>query len=268
MFRKRAITYQPTKGKFKKAIKPYLEWYERSDMSPVLQIEGEHYRVLTGIDYWKNISARKLVVCHESGHIEENEDITRQCFRIQTYLGRYHSFDPNMKFDVRHGEANKHEPLIRAFQTMTEQIKPKLSVQEAEAMDFHRHYLKAKYRLSREIAEEVQHIRKDERQLKHLQGDKLSSSFMDSAISHLQTWDRLRRELEVYLLQDGQRARPTVRKVLQDSKMTKHVSKKDIKKVLAEMTGAEQAANRYIAYDRRIKDIPTFDDYIQIHKVR
>lgn len=79
------LIFQPTKGIFKNTIKPYQRWYEASDMSPGLEIDGEYYHLLRTTGYFWRFEPKKIVVCKENGEIEKSEEITRKWLKVYIY---------------------------------------------------------------------------------------------------------------------------------------------------------------------------------------
>src|SRR5699024_12321063 len=113
---------------------------------------------------WKK--TRKMLVCREDGQIEESVDITRQCLNYLVYLGFYELAKRNAKFDQKQADKNKHEPMIKGFKVIVQELKPVLSDEEYEAMTFHLYYLEEIYRLSVIIADLASKVENYREQLK------------------------------------------------------------------------------------------------------
>src|SRR5690625_3779560 len=133
------IGFKPLSGVYKETMEPYTQITEKSEMSVLLEVNGNYYRVLrTTID---GIKTRKMIVCRENGQIEENEEVTRECFLFYAYLSLYVINQRNLYFDTTQARKSQHEPLIQNFQTMVSDLTPILSTVEKEAMEFHLYYL-------------------------------------------------------------------------------------------------------------------------------
>lgn len=221
---KKLITFRPTEGVYKNTIKPYRSWYNASDMSPLLEINGGTFRVIRTVDPFQKKFAKKILVCRENGQIEENEEIVRKCLTIYLYLVLFEINESNMVFDATQAGKNRHEPLIQAFATMTEELKPELTVEQVQAMEFHLYYLKEIYRLSILIAKEVEFLMQCKSQLENLPGENLPTALIDKLIKHSQIRTGLRNELEAMLFEDGERSRETVWEILCNSHYKKMLS--------------------------------------------
>lgn len=244
---KTIITFKPTNGVYKDTIKPYRSWYDASDMSSLLEINGRKFRVIRIVGPFQKKYAKKILVCRENGQIEENEEIVRKCFTIYLYLASFVINESNMAFDATQAGTNRHEPLIEAFTTMTEELKPELTVEQVQAMEFHLYYLKEIYRLSVLIANEVEFLMQCKSQLENLPGENLPTSLIDKLIRHSQTWVGLRSELEAMLFEDGERARDTVWDILRNSDYKGMLSStKYVQHVLREIHGAKMNAQKEI----------------------
>src|SRR5690625_4334832 len=243
MFGKKFIAFQPTDGVYKNTIKPYRSWYHASDMSPLLEVDGEKFRVIRIVCHFQKKYPKKILVCRENGQIEENEEIVRKCFTIYLYIATFIINESNMAFDATQAGKNRHEPLIQAFATMTEELKPELTVEKVQAMEFHLYYLKEIYRLSVLIAKEVDLLMECKGQLENLHGEILPIPLIDKLIKHSHTWNGLRSELEAMLFEDGERARDTVWDILRNSDYKGMLSStKYVQHVLREIHGAKMNA--------------------------
>ena len=214
---KTIITFQLTHGVYKNTIKPYRSWYHASDMSPLLEVDGEKFRVIRIVGHFQKKYPKKILVCRENGQIEENAEIVRKCFTIYLYLASFVINESNMAFDATQAGKSRHESLIQAFATMTEDLKPELTIEQVQAMEFHLYYLKEIYRLSVLIAKEVEFLMQCKSQLENLPGENLPTTLIDKLIKHSQTWVGLRSKLEAMLFEDGERARDTVWDILRNS---------------------------------------------------
>ena len=263
MFRRRHVTFQPAKGKFKREIRPYLRWYERSEMSLAIEVNGAYYRVVTGIQFWRNVVPLKLAVCRENGELEEDAAVTVECIRMVEYLGRYYANRSRMKFDMEEGY-KKHEPLVQPFRELIAEVTPQLTDEEREAMVFHRHYLEEMARLTKEIAGEANRLMALKHELESLSEDYIPLPLLHNVMEHFQRWYQLKDETLAIMYEDGERSRPVVWQVLRNSMKTRNTSKKRlIKQIMAEMNGADEAAERFIADERKKTDLPTGEDYIR-----
>jgi|SRR5699024_5511169 len=98
MSAQRFVTFEPTRGVFKKAIKPYKSWREGSDMSQKVEIDGEYYRLLRTTRIINKLRPRKVIVCTEEGRIIKDEHITRECLRIMLVIFHAELNKPDMNF--------------------------------------------------------------------------------------------------------------------------------------------------------------------------
>jgi len=71
---KRFITFKPVTGVYEKAIQPYKKWYELADMSPLIEVDGEYYRILRLTGLVNKINTRKMVICHEDGQLIRDKE--------------------------------------------------------------------------------------------------------------------------------------------------------------------------------------------------
>lgn len=237
--------FKPLSGIYKETWAPYKKFSEGADMSVLLEVDGNYYRILRNTLDWKR--SRKMLVCREDGQIENDVDITRKCFNFFVYLDLYDLAKQNMKFDQKQADKNKHEPLIQGFQTIIQELKPILSHDEREAMAFHLYYLEEVYRLSVIIAELASKVEDYRYQLKNLETDRLSAEFMNDARQTLHSWRLHRKQVDSILIEDGERARPLVKKILKKRRYKKEISNWGMKdRVLKEMKGADYATKRYI----------------------
>lgn len=247
MSRKNFVVFRPTDGVYKDAIKPFRPWHKASDMSPLLEDNGEKYRVIRTVGHFQKKFPENMLVCRENGQIEENEDIVRKCFTIYLYLALFEINESNMVFDATQAGKSRHEPLIEAFATMKEELKPELTVEEVQAMEFHLYYLKEMYRLSVLIAKEVEVLMECKRELKNLTGADLPTTLIDKLIKHSQIRTGLRNELEAMLFEDGERARDTVWEILCNSHYKEMLSSTQyVRHVLKEIHGAKMHAQTEI----------------------
>ena len=269
MFGKSFIAFQPTYGVYKDSIKPYRPWHKTSDMSPLLEVNGKKYRVIRTIGYFQKKFAKNMLVCRENGQIEENEEIVRKCFTIYLYLALFEMNKSNMVFDATQAGKDRHEPLIQSFAKMVEELKPELTVEEVQAMEFHLYYLKEIYRLSILIAKKVEFIMQCKSQLENLPGENMPTSLIDKLIKHSQIRTGLSNELEAILFEDGERARETVWEILCSSHYKKMLNSTHyVRHVLKEVHGARMYAQREIRKAKiewkkyRKTDLFTIDKYI------
>jgi len=79
---KRFITFKPVTGVYEKAIQPYKKWYELADMSPLIEVDGEYYRILRLTGLVNKINTRKMVICHEDGQLIRDKEVSCECAKI------------------------------------------------------------------------------------------------------------------------------------------------------------------------------------------
>ena len=242
---KKLLAFKPLSGIYEETWAPYEKFSEGSDMSTLFEVNGNYYRILRNTLDWKK--TRKVLVCREDGQIEESVDITRQCLNYLVYLGFYELAKRNAKFDQKQADKNKHEPMIKGFKVIVQELKPVLSDEEYEAMTFHLYYLEEIYRLSVIIADLASKVENYREQLKNLETDRLSAGFINETRQTLKSWRLYRKQVDSLLIEDGERSRPLVTKILKSRHYRKHISNwGDRDRILKEMQGANQAAKRYI----------------------
>ena len=240
------IGFKPLSGVFEETMEPYKEMTEKAEMSILLEVEGNYYRILrTTID---GLTLRKMIVCHEDGQIEKSEEVTRECFQFYVYLSFYVFNQKRLSFDTTQAGKSQHEPLIQNFQTMVSDLTPILSTVEKEAMEFHLYYLQEIYRLSILIADSAKEVLTYGKQLEELkENDTLSSTKMSEINEKIEQRNLLKGQLEGVLLEDGERARTIVKSVLKNRDYRKQMSNRFARhKILKEMKGATKASERYI----------------------
>src|SRR5699024_2948064 len=87
-------------------------------------------------------------------------------------------------------------------------------------------------------------------QLKNLETDRLSAGFINETRQTLKSWRLHRKQIDSLLIEDGEKARPLVKKILKSwhyRKQRKHISNWNMRdRVLKEMQGANYATKRYL----------------------
>lgn len=242
---KQLPTFEPLTGIYKEVWAPYEKLTEWSDMSALLEVDGKYYRILRNtLDKQRS---RKILICQEDGKIVEDKEITRKCLNYLVYLGFYELAEKNAKFDQKQAGKERHEPMIEGFQAMMHELKDILSSDEQEAMAFHLHYLEVVYRLSVIIADLATKVEDYRNELKNLEKDRLSADYMEKTRHALKSWRLHRKQMDSILIEDGERARPLVKKVLKKWRYKKHISNwGDKDRHLKEMQGADYATKKYI----------------------
>lgn len=242
---KKFITFKPLTGIYKETMEPYQRMTEKGEMSPLLEIDGNYYRILrTTLD---GLMPRKMVVCREDGQIEESEEITLKTFQFYQYLSYYSFAKKLIHFEATQGGKKRHEPLIQAFQTMVTDLGPILTTEEQKAMEFHLYYLEEIYRVSVLLADLAKDLIDYWKQSEKVNVDKLSSIQMAEISEKIIERRLLKRKFEGVLLEDGERSRATVEKILKNRKYTRRLSNQSyLHKVLKEMKGASSASERFI----------------------
>src|SRR5690625_3354602 len=245
---KKLLAFKPLSGIYEETWAPYEKFSEGSDMSTLFEVNGNYYRIVRNTLDWKK--TRKMLVCREDGQIDESVDITRQCLNYLVYLGFYELAKRNAKFDQKQANKNKHETMIKGFKAIVQELKPVLSDEENKAMAFHLYYFEEIYRLSVIIADLASKVESYRDQLKNLETDRLSAGFINETRQTLKSWRLHRKQIDSLLIEDGEKARPLVKKILKSwhyRKQRKHISNwGDKDRILKEMQGANQAAKRYI----------------------
>lgn len=245
---KKFPAFKSLSGIYEEAWAPYEKFSEGADMSVLLEVEGKYYRILRNTLDWKR--SRKMLVCHEDGQIVKDKGITKECFNYFVYLDLYDLSKRNVKFDQKQADKKKHEPMIEGFKAIVQELKPVLSTEEHKAMSFHLYYFEEIYRLSVIIADLALKVENYRNQLKNLETDRLSEEFIDETRQTLRSWRLHRKQIDSLLIEDGERARPLVKKILKSwhyRKHRKHISNwGDKDRVLKEMEGAHFASKRYV----------------------
>lgn len=241
------ITFEPTQGIYKKAIKPYKSWREGSDMSKKIEVDGGYYRVLRTIGIFNKYNFRKGIVCDENGQIVEDEEITRRCLKIIVYLAYYQVNKQDINFLLTQGKKEQHEPVIHSFKQIQKRLGPLLSDENNEAMSFHLHYLKEVYRIQHELSKTSRQLLSYVDQLKSMSTDtydpELIRNYMDVASRRV----KLKQESEAILYEDGIRARTQVKNIMGTYDLLKRI--RDIENyfyVLDDIKGANKVSKRFI----------------------
>jgi len=224
---------------------PHKKMSEIAEMSGLLEVNGDYYRILRNTLDQKR--TRKILVCQESGRIEKDIEINRKCFKYFDYIGLYALAKWNMKFDQKQSSENKHVPLIEGFRNIIQELNPILSRDEQDAMNFHLYYLEEIYRLSVIVADLAFEVESYRNQLYNLERDRLSAEFMHQICQTIRSWRLHRKQIDAMLIEDGERARPSVKKILKTRKYKKKISNwRDKNLILKEMQEAKYATKRYI----------------------
>src|SRR5690625_1654973 len=245
---KKFLAFKPISGIYEEAWAPHEKITELAEMSVLLEVEGKYYRILRNTLDRKR--SRKMLVCQEDGQIVKDKSITKECFNYFVYLDLYDLSKRNIKFDQKQADKKKHEPMIEGFKAIVQELKPVLSEEENEAMAFHLYYFEEIYRLSITIADLASKVEEFRNQLKSIETDRLSAEFINESRQTLRSWRLHRKQLDSILIEDGERARPLVTKILKGwryRKRRKHITNwGDKDRVLKEMQGADYASKRYV----------------------
>ncbi|MFB4159383.1 hypothetical protein ACE1TF_05830 [Geomicrobium sp. JSM 1781026] len=266
MARKRLPGFQPADGVFEEVIKPYRSWYERSEMSPLFEVNQQYYRVITTIQYWRNVSGRKMLVCDEKGKLIDDENITYECLNILIYLARFIDFQHNDDFYIKGGEAVRHEPTINAMNTVKASIDSKCTEYQLQGIEKHRSYLYEHYRLSVELMNITKQKLSDREIIENSMNKKLTSGFIQEFIQHLITFIDLSEHFEVNLIENRE-GRKITKEVLTDQTIMGGLDlNKEIKLIIGEINGSQEAVSRAIENNPEYKQFDSEEEWIASKK--
>lgn len=241
------ITFKPTKGVFKQAIRPHQRWYDKSDMSPFIEIEGKYYKILRTTGLINKIKLRKIVICNEEGQLINNKELTRKALDIYVFLANFQFNIRNMKNDSKQNGPKRFGPLTTKLKKLQKELKPVLNEKEEDAINFHLHYYEEVSRLSVDMRLQAIKCINYERELRKLKSNKLSSSFIEELREILYSRILTRSNLEAMLIEDGISARDLVWEVLENPKYKKYIKNEhDSTPILREIIDAGRAAERIL----------------------
>jgi|SRR5690625_819386 len=212
------ITFRPATGAYAKAIKPYKKWRKKSDVSRKINIDGHNYRVVRTIGFFNKLRMRRMLVCDDNGHVIDDEEITRQCFKLIMYLGYYQFNQAGIRAESTHGKKEAHEPLISLFKDIWERLDPVLDKAEQEIMSFHLHYLEEVYRLSAEIADMSKSVISSMEELQNVRNDTYPPNLVERYVEAASANYKLKSEFEIVITEAMERAGKKVNKILLSSK--------------------------------------------------
>ncbi|HLR80823.1 MAG TPA: hypothetical protein VK119_09660 [Bacillota bacterium] len=269
MFGTKFITFKPTTGVYLDTIKPYKKWYEKTDMSPLIEIEGQAYRIIRTTGRLNTFYPRKMLVCREDGQMETSEEITRMCFTKYFYVAYLQANLKNISFDASQGGKKRHESLIRNFKTIISDLESSLNDTKVQAMTFHLHYLEEVWRWINLMAEEAKVLLDLKRQLVNLKSDNLSEPLIKELANRLGQRLQFKNNLIAILIEDNQRARVVVKEVLQNSIYIRKMSDKAYYDyIIHDLDEAHRAAERFLREEKQARkeagDLSSFsvDQYI------
>lgn len=220
------ITFRPTEGVFEEAIKPHRIWRKRSDMSRRIDIDGAYYRVVRTIGWFRKLWVEKMVVCDEKGHIVEDEDITRRCFRVIMNIGYYQFNQEGIAQDATYQESeerSKRESLVKLFKQMWNSLEPVLSESETELMAYHLNFLQEFHRLKEEGAEISKRVLDAMGKIEQRTDDTYPPDWMEQYIDAAAKNYQLKNQFEALLVESREKTGSKVRKILQSSEYFKHL---------------------------------------------
>ncbi|MBU5467267.1 hypothetical protein KQI49_10580 [Virgibacillus sp. MSJ-26] len=240
------ITFKPATGKFEKAILPYKKWYQMTDMSLPIEVDGNYYRILRTTGPIDRVSPKKLVVCNADGELIRDEEISRKCFKIYVWLGNYEFNKRKLKADLKQDGAKRYNPIIPEYKKIMEDLSPLLTEAEMEAMTYHLFYFNEIVRITTQRIELARKLLIYQEKIQH-KINKLSSDLTKKIKDTFSKWLKYSYELEGLLHEDGLLARNTVRRLLKDPNYNKYLKNKDvIREILSDLDSAEATAQRFI----------------------
>lgn len=243
------ITFRPTTGIFDKAIQPYRKWYEKSDMSPPLEVDGKYYRILRTTGMFDKVSTRKAVIADEGGRLIKDEELTRECSKIFVYLTPFQVNSQGIIASSKEDTDVRLDKFIVEFKKILENIASHLTEKELEAMKFHLYYYEETKRLVNKTTKEAHQLLPYAQKLKENRIEVFSSSIINKLEHHIAQWETNKRYVEALMIEDGLKARNIVRKILRNTEYQPYFPNKQItEKMVEETYEAEKAVKRFI-YD-------------------
>lgn len=249
----RFITFMPVTGIFEQAIKPYKKWYELADMSPWIEVDGEHYRILRTTGRFNKFATRKGVICDERGELIKDENITRACFKIMQYLNTISQGNSSSILAWENDDrVAKLDEFITEFKKIIESIAAKLENDELTAMKSQLDYYKKMKCYSAIIAKEATILKTYIQLFQDNQIDSFSSSFINKLKSHITTFEMNKDYSEAAMIESGSKTRKIVRKILTRSEFKSYFSNyKLTEKMVNETFEADRAVIR-LSYDGKL----------------
>jgi hypothetical protein len=243
------ITFRPATGIFQKAIQPYKKWYEKSDMSPPIEIGGNFYRILRTTGVIDKVHTRKMVMCDEDGSLIKDEKLSRECFKIIVYLNHFQINSQGIIASSKENTLTKLDEFIKELRKALENAAPHLTEKELEAMKFHLYYYEKTRGYAEVVAKEAGHLLPYIQKLKENRIEVFSASFISTLENHITRWEVYKGYIEAVMIEDGFKARELFRKVLRKTDYQPYFPNRNItEKMVDETYEAEKAVNRLI-YD-------------------
>ena len=244
---KRFITFTPVTGIYEKAIQPYKKWSELADMSPPIEVDGEYYRILRITGLMNKLGTRKMVMCYEDGQLVKDEELSRECVNVFLYLDVFQTNSRNIIASSKDDTDTKLGEFIAEFKKMFENVAPRLTEEEQEAMRRHLYYYEETMRFMKIVAREASQLRPYIQPIKKNNIDVYSASLINKLEKHLTQWEVNKRYVEALMIENGLKARNTVRKILKNKNYQFYFPNQQIiKEIISEMNEADRASNRLI----------------------
>jgi len=244
---KRFITFKPVTGVYEKAIQPYKKWYELADMSPLIEVDGEYYRILRLTGLINKINTRKMVICHEDGQLIKDKEVSCECAKIFFYLDAFQMNSEGMVASSKEDTAKKLQEFIMEFRKMLNNVSPKLTEQERVAMRFHLYYYEETKRYAELVAKDANRLSTYIEPIKKNQIKAFSSQLIHELGQHLAHWELNKSYIEALIIENGKKSRNIVRKILRNADYQSCFPNQRIKKeMLDEMLQSEMAVTRFL----------------------
>src|SRR5690625_1933579 len=244
---KRFVTFTPVTGIYKKMIQPYKKWNELADMSRPIELDGEYYRILRITGLINRLGTRKMVMCHEDGQLIKDENLSRECVNVFLYLDVFQENSGTIIINSKADTDIKLNEFIVEFKKMYENVAPKLTEEEREAMRHHLYYYEEVRRFMKIVARATSRLRPYIQPIKKNKIEVYSASLINKLEKDLAQWDTNRGYVEALMIENGLKARDTVRKILKNKNYQPYFpNRKIIKKMISEMNEAHRASNGLI----------------------
>ncbi|MBU5467268.1 hypothetical protein KQI49_10585 [Virgibacillus sp. MSJ-26] len=241
------ITFKPATGKFEKAILPYKKWYQVTDMSLPIEVDGNYYRILRTTGPIDRLGPKKLVVCNEDGELIKDKEISRKCFRFYVYIGNYEFDKRKLKADLKQDGAKRYNPIIPEYQKMMKDLTPVLNEHEMEALEYHLFYFREMVRITTLRIELAEKLMLYKEQIQPGNIDEITNSTVTKVIDTFSKWIKCSYELEALLHEDGLLARDTVRGILKNTEKHKYIGNMAIaREIISDLDSGEATARRFI----------------------
>lgn len=241
------VSFKRAKGIFKKSIMPYKRWFERAEMSPSLEVDGEFYRVLqTTHLFGKNI-VNSIVISTEDGTLIQDEGVTNRVLKVFTYLLHLKVNKPSMKIDQRENMPARYDPLYKELDQILIDLTPYLTDDEKSSLRSHLDYYANISHWGDKAREYASQCLDYEKQLTKDKPDILYAEDIEFLRKILNKRDQARCKMFAEVLENALYTRESVRKILENAQYIQHIGDENaVQQVIQEIDAAKKAEKRFI----------------------